>query len=391
MPWPNDVVIRTVTGTYLTAAGEPAKGRVTFTPSSRIVDSNDAAVVEDTLVATLDANGQFQIELPTTDNALLSPAGWAYKVDVRLYGVKPQSFYAFLPYGDGSVVDIVTNKTAGSSVGSTIAISSPQSSGISEYSGSPSGADGDWPNDVVTRVVLGVYLTADGAPARGRVTFTPSSRIVDASDAVVVEGTLVATLDANGQFQIELPTTDNALLSPAGWAYIVSVRLYGVKPQNFYAFLPYGDGSPVDLLSDASLDSSVSAPVGTGSTISGTGLIGPRGPGVISGEGVPTSSIGFDGDIYIDGADGSFYGPKANGEWPLSPFYAPSQLGAQRFIHTQATPSSTWEFVHPLGGRPSIMVVDSAGTVVIGEIRYNSNTSITILFTAPFSGFAYLT
>jgi hypothetical protein len=208
---------------------------------------------------------------------------------------------------------------------------------------------------------------------------------------VVVEGTLTAILDTSGFFEIDLPTTDNALLSPSGWAYIVSVRLYGVKPQNFYAFLPYGDGSPVDLLSDISLSGSLSEPILTGSTLSSQGSIGPRGPGVISGEGEPVSTVGFDGDIYIDAVDGAFYGPKANGEWPLSPFYAPSQLGAQRFIHTQAAASDTWNVTHALGGRPSVMVVDSAGTVVIGEIRYNSNTSITILFTAPFSGFAYLT
>jgi len=35
--------------------------------------------------------------------------------------------------------------------------------------------------------------------------------------------------------------------------------------------------------------------------------------------------------------------------------------------------------------------VDSAGTVVFGEVVYNSNTSITVLFSSPFSGYAYLT
>jgi hypothetical protein len=391
VPWPNDVITRTVAGTYLTAAGEPAKGRVTFTPSTTVVDADDAVVVEDTIVAILDENGQFELDLPTTDNALLSPSGWAYKVNVRLHGVKPKSFYAFLPYGNGSTVDIATNRTSDSSLTSTIAISAPQSSGISEYSGPLSSENDEWPNDIITRTVTGLYVTADGESARGRVTFTPSSRIVDANDAVVVEGTLTAILDTSGFFEIDLPTTDNALLSPSGWAYIVSVRLYGVKPQNFYAFLPYGDGSPVDLLSDISLSGSLSEPILTGSTLSSQGSIGPSGPGVISGEGEPVSTVGFDGDIYIDAVDGAFYGPKANGEWPLSPFYAPSQLGAQRFIHTQAAASDTWNVTHALGGRPSVMVVDSAGTVVIGEIRYNSNTSITILFTAPFSGFAYLT
>lgn len=248
-----------------------------------------------------------------------------------------------------------------------------------------------WPNDVLIRTVTGAYFTAAGEPAKGRVTFTPTSRIVDENDAVVIEGTITATLDIDGRFAVDLPTTDNLLLSPSGWAYKVSVRLYGVRPHNFYAFVPYGDGSPTDLFTDISLDGTLSDATATGSTLPRAGSAGPRGPGVLSGEGVPTATIGADGDLYIDAIDGAFYGPKTNGQWPLSPFFTPSQLGAQRFIHTQAIASDTWEITHSLGGRPSIMVVDSAGTVVIGEIRYNSNTSITILFTAPFSGFAYLT
>ena len=63
----------------------------------------------------------------------------------------------------------------------------------------------------------------------------------------------------------------------------------------------------------------------------------------------------------------------------------------RRHVHTQASPSEEWVIEHTLGGKPSIMVVDSADTVVIGEVTYNSNTQVTVTFTAPFSGYAYLT
>jgi hypothetical protein len=63
----------------------------------------------------------------------------------------------------------------------------------------------------------------------------------------------------------------------------------------------------------------------------------------------------------------------------------------RRYIHNQAVASSEWVITHTLGGRPSVMVVDSAGTVVIGEVQYDSNTQITVLFTVPFSGYVYLT
>jgi hypothetical protein len=73
---------------------------------------------------------------------------------------------------------------------------------------------------------------------RGRVTFTPTARVVDLNDAVLIEGAVVATLNASGSFTVTLPTTDNPNLTPDGWAYEVNVRLYGVKPQSFlYLFL----------------------------------------------------------------------------------------------------------------------------------------------------------
>lgn len=66
-------------------------------------------------------------------------------------------------------------------------------------------------------------------------------------------------------------------------------------------------------------------------------------------------------------------------------------MSARRHVHTQSTASAEWVITHTLGGRPSVTIVDSAGTVVIGEVQYDSNTQITASFTAAFSGYAYLT
>jgi len=63
----------------------------------------------------------------------------------------------------------------------------------------------------------------------------------------------------------------------------------------------------------------------------------------------------------------------------------------RRHVHTQASPSSTWVINHTLGGKPSVTVVDSADTMVVGEVTYNSNSQVTVEFTAAFSGYAYLT
>jgi len=62
-----------------------------------------------------------------------------------------------------------------------------------------------------------------------------------------------------------------------------------------------------------------------------------------------------------------------------------------RHTHAQASVSSTWTINHTLGGKPSVTVVDSANTVVYGEVQYLSNSQVVVTFSAPFSGFAYLT
>lgn len=106
------------------------------------------------------------------------------------------------------------------------------------------------------------------------------------------------------------------------------------------------------------------------------------------------SDYGKNGDYYIDVATGDFYGPKTDAGWPDEPFFTAltvATLNNERHIYTQASPSATWTITHALGGRPSVTIVDSAGTVVIGEVTYNSDTEISVSFTAAFSGFAYLT
>lgn len=120
-----------------------------------------------------------------------------------------------------------------------------------------------------------------------------------------------------------------------------------------------------------------------------SGPTGPRGPGLITGVGPPTPSVGVDGDMYLNVLTGDYYGPKSGGAWPTSPIAFSNQT--RRFVFDQPVASSTWGITHTLGGRPSVTVVDSAGTTVIGEVVYNSDTSITVLFSAPFSGQAYLT
>lgn len=69
----------------------------------------------------------------------------------------------------------------------------------------------------------------------------------------------------------------------------------------------------------------------------------------------------------------------------------PSTVGAHNtYTHTQSSASAVWTITHNLNCYPAVSVVDSAGTVVFGDINYISANVIVVTFVAPFGGKAYL-
>jgi hypothetical protein len=60
------------------------------------------------------------------------------------------------------------------------------------------------------------------------------------------------------------------------------------------------------------------------------------------------------------------------------------------YAHTQGTASATWTILHNLDFYPNVTVVDSAGTIVEGEISYTNRNQVVLTFAASFSGKAYL-
>ncbi len=60
------------------------------------------------------------------------------------------------------------------------------------------------------------------------------------------------------------------------------------------------------------------------------------------------------------------------------------------YVHNQLAPSATWLIVHNLGHFPSVSIVDSAGTVVFGDISYLDENKIQVSFSGAFSGKAYI-
>ena len=76
----------------------------------------------------------------------------------------------------------------------------------------------------------------------------------------------------------------------------------------------------------------------------------------------------------------------------LADYYNENGLidGDKRYVHTQAVAASVWTVNHALDKYPSVTVIDSAGSVVHGDITYTNSNNLTLTFSAAFSGVAYI-
>ncbi len=65
-------------------------------------------------------------------------------------------------------------------------------------------------------------------------------------------------------------------------------------------------------------------------------------------------------------------------------------VGDKTFVFNQMSASEIWEIEHNLDKHPSVTIVDSAGTVVTGDVNYIDANNIQVTFIGAFSGTAYL-
>lgn len=64
--------------------------------------------------------------------------------------------------------------------------------------------------------------------------------------------------------------------------------------------------------------------------------------------------------------------------------------GDKTYVYHQSVPALVWEITHNMDKFPNVTVVDSAGSVVMGEVTYESKNKLKVAFTAEFGGSAYL-
>lgn len=103
-------------------------------------------------------------------------------------------------------------------------------------------------------------------------------------------------------------------------------------------------------------------------------LVGPPGP-----EG-PEGPEGREGPQGVQGIPGQ--------PGPQGPKGDPGE--DQNYLHTQSVASDEWSINHNLGKYPSVAVIDSAGSEVIGEVEYIDLNNLKIKFAGSFSGKATL-
>lgn len=68
----------------------------------------------------------------------------------------------------------------------------------------------------------------------------------------------------------------------------------------------------------------------------------------------------------------------------------PGLDGDKHYRHVQGAAAITWAIDHPLDKYPAVSVVDSGGTLVEGNVLYESPSRVIITFTAAFAGQAFL-
>lgn len=97
-------------------------------------------------------------------------------------------------------------------------------------------------------------------------------------------------------------------------------------------------------------------------------------------------------EIAVSPAGSSFHVILAGPEGPQGP-QGPMGIADDlfRYIHTQAVASTTWIIDHDLNGYPQVTIFEPAtGDIVEGDPIYISSNQLSVIFSSPISGTAYL-
>jgi hypothetical protein len=127
--------------------------------------------------------------------------------------------------------------------------------------------------------------------------------------------------------------------------------------------------------------------------VHGKGSRGESGYNFLSGVGIPSQSLGKNGDTYLDNISGKVY-KKISGSWVLESAIT-TPIDTISFTHEQQSPSAMWVIHHNLGFKPAVSVMDYGQNNVECDIEQTNENQVTLRFIqagipVTISGYAFL-
>ncbi|WP_372408371.1 phage tail protein [Streptomyces luteireticuli] len=110
------------------------------------------------------------------------------------------------------------------------------------------------PNSIPTVTVTARYLTPDGLPLSGNVTFRAPTLLTHTGSDTILGGPIIVPLDGDGRIKAVLPATDTPGMNPAGWTYTVVEQLAGLPANRTYDIVLPAAQKTVDLADLAPVD-----------------------------------------------------------------------------------------------------------------------------------------
>jgi hypothetical protein len=214
-------------------------------------------------------------------------------------------------------------------------------------------------------LVTGTYLLPTGQPVSGSISFTPTAVMRDPfTNTNISTNERVAALDENGHFQIQLFATNDVGIEPNGVTYEVNERFRNTSYNKYFISLDYL--SPDGLVDIADIVPNVE----------------------------PITTYNYATVEYVD----QMAGRAEHTQFiPTDEILSTNVQAAieevrelSRYVHTQLSASQTWTINHNMRFHPSVSIVDTGDTHIIGEITYTTLNQVIVTFTSPFSGKAYL-
>ncbi|KNB50099.1 hypothetical protein [Streptomyces caatingaensis] len=134
------------------------------------------------------------------------------------------------------------------------------------------------PNTIPTVTVTARYLTPDGLPLSGNVTFRAPTLLTHTGSDTILGGPITAPLDGDGRIKAVLPATDTPGMNPAGWTYTVVEALSGLPVNRTYDIVLPAAQKTVDLADLAPVDPEAPHYVAVPGPPGPAGDPGPAGP-----------------------------------------------------------------------------------------------------------------